>query len=55
MPKADLWVIFAVLSTVIGYCAKTYFTLSNNFCCMVLMHMLSVSVMAICDPVEVFL
>ncbi|GMP29836.1 hypothetical protein CsSME_00004773 [Camellia sinensis var. sinensis] len=26
MPKADLWVIFAILSTVIGYCAKTYFT-----------------------------
>lgn len=31
MPKADLWVIFAVLSTVIGYCAKTYFTLSVSF------------------------
>lgn len=28
MPKADLWVIFAILSTVIGYCAKIYFTLS---------------------------
>lgn len=28
MPKADPWVIFAVLSTVVGYCAKTYFTLS---------------------------
>ena len=28
MPKADLWVIFAILSTVVGYCAKTYFTLS---------------------------
>lgn len=26
MPKADLWVMFAILSTVIGYCAKTYFT-----------------------------
>lgn len=26
MPQADLWVIFAILSTVIGYCAKTYFT-----------------------------
>ncbi|KAL0450850.1 UNVERIFIED_CONTAM: hypothetical protein Slati_1641400 [Sesamum latifolium] len=26
MPKADLWVMFAVLSTVIGYCAKIYFT-----------------------------
>ncbi|KAG6785304.1 hypothetical protein POTOM_011034 [Populus tomentosa] len=30
MPKADLWVIFAVLSTVVGYCAKTYFTLSGK-------------------------
>ncbi|KAG7981528.1 hypothetical protein I3843_04G000800 [Carya illinoinensis] len=30
MPKADLWVIFAVLSTVIGYCAKTYFTFQQN-------------------------
>ncbi|OWM71385.1 uncharacterized protein LOC116194184 [Punica granatum] len=30
MPKADLWVIFAVLSTVIGYCAKTYFTFTAN-------------------------
>ncbi|PKI52502.1 hypothetical protein CRG98_027074 [Punica granatum] len=30
MPKADLWVIFAVLSTVIGYCAKTYFTFQAN-------------------------
>ncbi|RVX06977.1 hypothetical protein CK203_015010 [Vitis vinifera] len=26
MPKADLWVIIAILSTLIGYCAKTYFT-----------------------------
>lgn len=26
MPNADIWVIFAVLSAVIGYCAKTYFT-----------------------------
>ncbi|TQD71330.1 hypothetical protein C1H46_043132 [Malus baccata] len=26
MPKADLWVIIAILSTVIGYCAKIYFT-----------------------------
>lgn len=31
MPKADPWVIFAVLSTVIGYIAKTYFTLSISF------------------------
>ncbi|KAJ8773074.1 hypothetical protein K2173_028251 [Erythroxylum novogranatense] len=30
MPKADLWVIFAVVSTVIGYCAKTYFTFQAN-------------------------
>lgn len=30
MPKGDLWVIFAVLSTVIGYCAKTYFTFQAN-------------------------
>ncbi|XP_052180227.1 uncharacterized protein LOC127793517 [Diospyros lotus] len=30
MPKADLWVIFAILSTVIGYCAKTYFTFEQN-------------------------
>ncbi|KAI8002326.1 hypothetical protein LOK49_LG08G02497 [Camellia lanceoleosa] len=30
MPKADLWVIFAILSTVIGYCAKTYFTFQQN-------------------------
>ncbi|KDP41865.1 hypothetical protein JCGZ_26883 [Jatropha curcas] len=30
MPKADLWVIFAVLSTVIGYIAKTYFTFQQN-------------------------
>lgn len=26
MPKADLWVIFAIVSTVLGYCAKIYFT-----------------------------
>ncbi|XP_024017822.1 uncharacterized protein LOC21390956 isoform X2 [Morus notabilis] len=30
MPKADLWVIIAILSTVIGYCAKTYFTFQQN-------------------------
>ncbi|KAG7022618.1 hypothetical protein SDJN02_16352 [Cucurbita argyrosperma subsp. argyrosperma] len=30
MPKADFWVIFAVLSTVIGYCAKTYFSFQQN-------------------------
>lgn len=30
MPNADLWVIFAVVSTVFGYCAKTYFTFQAN-------------------------
>lgn len=30
MPKADMFVIFAVLSTVVGYCAKTYFTFQQN-------------------------
>ncbi|KAL3813943.1 hypothetical protein ACJIZ3_015211 [Penstemon smallii] len=30
MPKADLWVIFAILSTVFGYCAKIYFTFQQN-------------------------
>ncbi|XVE84250.1 hypothetical protein DITRI_Ditri16bG0155600 [Diplodiscus trichospermus] len=30
MPKADMWVIFAILSTLIGYCAKTYFTFQAN-------------------------
>ncbi|KAL3630893.1 hypothetical protein CASFOL_023877 [Castilleja foliolosa] len=30
MPKADLWVMFAILSTVIGYCAKVYFTFQQN-------------------------
>lgn len=30
MPNADLWVMFAVVSTVIGYCAKTYFTFQAN-------------------------
>ncbi|TYI05322.1 hypothetical protein ES332_A10G080100v1 [Gossypium tomentosum] len=30
MPKADLWVIFAILSTVVGYCAKTYLTFEAN-------------------------
>ncbi|XP_047311760.1 uncharacterized protein LOC124915140 [Impatiens glandulifera] len=30
MPKNDLWVIFAILSTVIGYFAKTYFTYQQN-------------------------
>lgn len=26
MPKADVWVVIAILSGVIGYCAKIYFT-----------------------------
>ncbi|KAL5581474.1 hypothetical protein UlMin_013916 [Ulmus minor] len=30
MPSADFWVIFAVVSTVIGYIAKTYFTFQQN-------------------------
>ncbi|KAI7980113.1 hypothetical protein LOK49_Contig197G00004 [Camellia lanceoleosa] len=30
MPKADLWVIFAILLIVIGYCAKTYVTFQQN-------------------------
>ncbi|GLT68733.1 hypothetical protein SLA2020_409380 [Shorea laevis] len=29
-PKADLWVLFAIVSTVIGYIAKTYFTFQQN-------------------------
>nr|XP_011468222.1 PREDICTED: flocculation protein FLO11-like isoform X2 [Fragaria vesca subsp. vesca] len=28
--KVDLWVVFAILSTVIGYCAKTYFSFQQN-------------------------
>ncbi|PRQ54357.1 hypothetical protein RchiOBHm_Chr2g0176571 [Rosa chinensis] len=28
--KVDLWVIFAILSTLIGYCAKTYFSFQQN-------------------------
>nr|DAD34072.1 TPA_asm: hypothetical protein HUJ06_004712 [Nelumbo nucifera] len=31
MPKADIWVIIAILSALIGYCAKIYFTLSLSF------------------------
>ncbi|KAL8557420.1 hypothetical protein ACS0TY_004733 [Phlomoides rotata] len=31
MPKADLWVMVAILSTVLGNCAKIYFTLSVSF------------------------
>ncbi|KAF8390757.1 hypothetical protein HHK36_025284 [Tetracentron sinense] len=31
MPKADIWVIIAILSGLIGYCAKIYFTLSVLF------------------------
>ncbi|XP_031489470.1 uncharacterized protein LOC116257020 [Nymphaea colorata] len=30
MPKADIWVIVAILSGLVGYCAKTYFTFQQN-------------------------
>ncbi|XP_073013843.1 uncharacterized protein [Typha latifolia] len=30
MPKADIWVVIAVLSGLIGYCAKVYFTFQQN-------------------------
>ncbi|CAN4117643.1 unnamed protein product [Withania somnifera] len=30
MPQADAWVVFAILSTVIGYCAKIYFGFQQN-------------------------
>uniref|UniRef100_A0A0A9EJ81 Aminopeptidase n=1 Tax=Arundo donax TaxID=35708 RepID=A0A0A9EJ81_ARUDO len=30
MPKADVWVVVAILSGVIGYCAKNYFTFQAN-------------------------
>ncbi|KAL4652948.1 hypothetical protein ACB092_01G267100 [Castanea dentata] len=30
MPKADIRVIFAILSAVIGYCVKTYFSFQQN-------------------------
>ncbi|KAJ4974396.1 hypothetical protein NE237_007570 [Protea cynaroides] len=30
MPKADFWVIVAVLSGLVGYCAKIYFTFQQN-------------------------
>nr|DAD30390.1 TPA_asm: hypothetical protein HUJ06_009241 [Nelumbo nucifera] len=29
-PKADIWVIIAILSGLIGYCAKIYFTFQQN-------------------------
>ncbi|CAN6485632.1 unnamed protein product [Victoria cruziana] len=29
-PKADIWVIIAILSGLVGYCAKTYFTFQQN-------------------------
>ncbi|KAF2322979.1 hypothetical protein GH714_032592 [Hevea brasiliensis] len=29
-PKADIRVIFAILSSVVGYCVKTYFTFQSN-------------------------
>ncbi|CAD5180766.1 unnamed protein product [Musa acuminata subsp. malaccensis] len=30
MPKADIWVVIAVLSGLVGYCAKIYFTFQQN-------------------------
>ncbi|KAB2610055.1 hypothetical protein D8674_018087 [Pyrus ussuriensis x Pyrus communis] len=30
MPKIDVWVMFAIISTVIGYFAKTYFSYQQN-------------------------
>ncbi|XP_020248299.1 uncharacterized protein LOC109825809 isoform X2 [Asparagus officinalis] len=30
MPKADFWVVFAILSGLIGYCAKIYFSFQAN-------------------------
>ncbi|KAM0934809.1 hypothetical protein DsansV1_C30g0214381 [Dioscorea sansibarensis] len=30
MPKADIWVVLAILSGLIGYCAKIYFTFQQN-------------------------
>lgn len=30
MPKADIWVVIAILSGLIGYCAKIYFTFQQN-------------------------
>uniref|UniRef100_A0A453M3V4 Aminopeptidase n=1 Tax=Aegilops tauschii subsp. strangulata TaxID=200361 RepID=A0A453M3V4_AEGTS len=30
MPKADIWVVTAIVSGLVGYCAKTYFTFQAN-------------------------
>ncbi|KAL6643538.1 hypothetical protein ACP70R_018304 [Stipagrostis hirtigluma subsp. patula] len=30
MPKADIWVVIAIMSGVLGYCAKIYFTFQQN-------------------------
>ncbi|XP_006662966.1 uncharacterized protein LOC102700471 [Oryza brachyantha] len=30
MPKADIWVVIAILSGLVGYCAKIYFTFQAN-------------------------
>ncbi|CAA7396381.1 unnamed protein product [Spirodela intermedia] len=30
MPKADIWVVIAILTGLIGYCAKIYFTFQQN-------------------------
>jgi len=30
MPKADFWVVFAIISGLVGYCAKIYFSFEAN-------------------------
>ncbi|XP_077227970.1 uncharacterized protein LOC143860980 [Tasmannia lanceolata] len=30
MPKADIWVVIAIISGLVGYCAKIYFTFQQN-------------------------
>ncbi|WOL18707.1 hypothetical protein Cni_G27504 [Canna indica] len=30
LPKADIWVVIAILSGVVGYCAKVYFSFQQN-------------------------
>ncbi|THU69847.1 hypothetical protein C4D60_Mb08t18720 [Musa balbisiana] len=30
MPKADIWVVIAIISGLVGYCAKVYFTFQQN-------------------------
>ncbi|EHA8590064.1 hypothetical protein COCNU_scaffold014613G000020 [Cocos nucifera] len=33
MPKADIWVVIAIFSGLLGYCAKIYFSMLSIFCC----------------------